>query len=77
MFADLDASAPWEVEMMYAKADALVWVRDTAGVSPCPPRVAFRISAAAAELRRTRPDNPTACLIEVARMALREFQAAA
>jgi hypothetical protein len=74
MFASLDASAPWEVEMMYAKADALLWVRDTAGVSPCPPRVAFRISAAAAEIRRTRPDDPTARLIEAAREALREYK---
>jgi len=72
MFASLDASAPWEVEVMYAKADALTWVRDVAGVSPCPPRVAFRISAAAAQIRRTRPENPTARLIEVAREALRQ-----
>ena len=77
MFASLDASAPWEVEVMYAKADALTWVRDTAGVSPCPPRVAFRISAAAAQIRRTRPENPTARLIEVAREALRQHQASA
>jgi len=75
MFASLDASAPWEVEVMYAKADALTWVRDTAGVSPCPPGVAFRISAAAAKIRRTRPDNPSAHLIEVARAALRAHQA--
>jgi len=72
MFASPDASAPWEVEVMYAKADALTWVRDTAGVSPCPPRVAFRISAVAAQIRRTRPENPTARLIEVAREALRQ-----
>jgi hypothetical protein len=74
MFASLDATAPWEVEVMYAKADALVWVRDIAGVSPCPPRVAFRISAAAAQIRRSRLDNPTARLIEVAREALRAHQ---
>jgi hypothetical protein len=77
LFASLDASAPWEVEMMYAKADALTWVRDTAGVSPCPPGVAFRISAAAAQIRRTRPANPTRYLIEVAREALRAHQASA
>jgi hypothetical protein len=77
MFASLDASAPWEVELMYAKADALIWVRDTALVNPCPPRVAFRISAAAAQIRRTRPDNPAVRLIEVAREALREHQATA
>jgi hypothetical protein len=76
-FAALDASAPWEVAMMYAKADALLWVRDTAGVSPCPPQVAFRISAAAAEIRRMKPEDPTARLIEVARNALREHRAAA
>jgi len=77
MFASLDASAPWEIEVMYAKADALIWVRDTAGVSPCPPRVAFRISAAAAEIRRTRPANPSEPLIAVAREALREHHATA
>jgi hypothetical protein len=36
--------------------------------------VAFRISAASADIRRTRPANPAERLIEVAREAVRVYR---
>jgi hypothetical protein len=59
MFADPDASRR-EVEMMYAKADALVGSGQCRG-QPASAAVAFRISAAAAELRRPGPTTRRRC----------------
>jgi hypothetical protein len=75
MFASLDASEPWEVEMMYAKADALIWIRDVAGLRPTPPLLVYKVIGAAVKLRRAGPcPNPSELLIEVAREAVREYR---
>jgi hypothetical protein len=77
-FAALDASEPWEVEVTYAQADALIWIRDVAGIRPAPPQLVYAVIGEAIKLRRGRPcPDPSERLIDVARAAVREYRSSA
>lgn len=62
------------MQVLYAQAAALTWVRHTTGSYPAPQSVAQRLAEAAAELRGDQRD-PVTVLISVAAAAVAEHQA--